>query len=60
MLHDGRIAADGPPAEVFDDGLLSRVYRQPVEVLPHPRTGGAAGGPGARLDLRLTFFMGSS
>ncbi|MBT2449901.1 heme ABC transporter ATP-binding protein [Streptomyces sp. ISL-43] len=39
VLHDGRIAADGPPSEVFEDGLLSRVYRQPVEVLPHPRTG---------------------
>ncbi|MCJ1677600.1 heme ABC transporter ATP-binding protein [Streptomyces sp. APSN-46.1] len=39
VLHDGRIAADGPPAEVFEDGLLSRVYRQPVEVLAHPRTG---------------------
>ncbi|WP_405444218.1 heme ABC transporter ATP-binding protein [Streptomyces avidinii] len=39
VLHDGRIAADGPPAEVFEDELLSRVYRQPVEVLPHPRTG---------------------
>ncbi|MCX4693610.1 heme ABC transporter ATP-binding protein [Streptomyces sp. NBC_01408] len=39
VLHDGRIAADGRPAEVFEDALLSRVYRQPVEVLPHPRTG---------------------
>ncbi|WCD86163.1 Hemin import ATP-binding protein HmuV [Streptomyces xanthophaeus] len=39
VLHDGRIAADGAPAEVFEGGLLSRVYRQPVEVLPHPRTG---------------------
>ncbi|WP_436844255.1 heme ABC transporter ATP-binding protein [Streptomyces subrutilus] len=39
VLHDGRIAAVGPPAEVFEDALLSRVYRQPVEVLPHPRTG---------------------
>ncbi|MEV8531222.1 heme ABC transporter ATP-binding protein [Streptomyces sp. NPDC051211] len=39
VLHDGRIAAAGPPAEVFEDGLLSRVYRQPVEVLAHPRTG---------------------
>lgn len=39
VLHDGRIAADGAPSEVFEDGLLSRVYRQPVEVLPHPRTG---------------------
>ncbi|MFI5986138.1 heme ABC transporter ATP-binding protein [Streptomyces sp. NPDC051555] len=39
VLHEGRIAVDGPPAEVFEDGLLSRVYRQPVEVLAHPRTG---------------------
>ncbi|MEV7086766.1 heme ABC transporter ATP-binding protein [Streptomyces sp. NPDC093085] len=39
VLHDGRIAAEGPPREVFRDELLSRVYRQPVEVLPHPRTG---------------------
>ncbi|MFG3143159.1 heme ABC transporter ATP-binding protein [Streptomyces sp. M41(2017)] len=41
VLCAGRIAADGPPAEVFTDGLLSDVYRQPVEVLPHPRTGAA-------------------
>lgn len=41
VLHEGRIAVDGPPAEVFEDGLLSRVYRQPVEVLAHPRTGAA-------------------
>ncbi|RFU86100.1 heme ABC transporter ATP-binding protein [Streptomyces triticagri] len=39
VLHDGAVAAEGPPAEVFDEQLLSRVYRQPVEVLPHPRTG---------------------
>ncbi|MFD9412712.1 heme ABC transporter ATP-binding protein [Streptomyces sp. NPDC059989] len=39
VLHDGRIAADGPPAEVFEAALLSGVYRQPVEVIPHPRTG---------------------
>ncbi|MFJ2745986.1 heme ABC transporter ATP-binding protein [Streptomyces sp. NPDC087440] len=39
VLHDGRIAVCGPPAEVFGEDLLSRVYRQPVEVLPHPRTG---------------------
>ncbi|MFD5035260.1 heme ABC transporter ATP-binding protein [Streptomyces sp. NPDC058405] len=39
VLHDGRIAAEGPPAEIFRDDLLSRVYRQPVEVFPHPRTG---------------------
>ncbi|MFF3754102.1 heme ABC transporter ATP-binding protein [Streptomyces sp. NPDC002018] len=39
VLHDGVVAAEGPPAEVFRDGLLSRVYRQRVEVFPHPRTG---------------------
>ncbi|MBU3868716.1 ATP-binding cassette domain-containing protein [Streptomyces sp. 4503] len=39
VLHEGRIAAEGPPWEVFDAALLSRVYRQPVEVIPHPRTG---------------------
>lgn len=39
VLHAGRIAADGPPAEVFTEEALTRVYRQPVEVLAHPRTG---------------------
>ncbi|MET4925861.1 heme ABC transporter ATP-binding protein [Streptomyces sp. PSRA5] len=39
VLHEGRVVADGPPAAVFGDELLSRVYRQPVEVFPHPRTG---------------------
>ncbi|MFE6029759.1 heme ABC transporter ATP-binding protein [Streptomyces niveus] len=39
VLYEGRVVADGPPAEVFGGELLSRVYRQPVEVFPHPRTG---------------------
>ncbi|MEU4502328.1 heme ABC transporter ATP-binding protein [Streptomyces sp. NPDC024089] len=39
VLHDGRIAVAGPPAGVFTDELLGAVYRQPVEVFPHPRTG---------------------
>uniref|UniRef100_A0AAU2VX30 Heme ABC transporter ATP-binding protein n=1 Tax=Streptomyces sp. NBC_00008 TaxID=2903610 RepID=A0AAU2VX30_9ACTN len=39
VLHDGRIAVAGPPAEVFTGALLGEVYRQPVEVFPHPRTG---------------------
>ncbi|MEU9533947.1 heme ABC transporter ATP-binding protein [Streptomyces sp. NPDC048213] len=39
VLHGGRIAVAGPPAEVFSGELLGRVYRQPVEVFPHPRTG---------------------
>ncbi|WP_217164089.1 heme ABC transporter ATP-binding protein [Streptomyces sp. AC512_CC834] len=39
ILRSGRIAAEGAPAEVFAEGLLSEVYDQPVEVFPHPRTG---------------------
>ncbi|ANS64821.1 hemin importer ATP-binding subunit [Streptomyces lincolnensis] len=39
ILHAGRVAADGPPQEVFSGRLLTEVYDQPVEVLPHPRTG---------------------
>ncbi|MFE3069882.1 heme ABC transporter ATP-binding protein [Streptomyces sp. NPDC059247] len=39
VLHGGRITAEGPPSEVLDAELLSRVYRQPVEVFPHPGTG---------------------
>ncbi|CAM5474170.1 Vitamin B12 import ATP-binding protein BtuD [Streptomyces cyaneofuscatus] len=43
VLHEGRIAVVGPPREIFDGELLGEVYRQPVEVFPHPRTGGPAG-----------------
>ncbi|MFC0848629.1 heme ABC transporter ATP-binding protein [Streptomyces noboritoensis] len=39
VLHAGAVAAEGAPAEVFREELLSRVYRQPVEVFPHPETG---------------------
>lgn len=39
VLHKGRIAVVGPPREIFDGELLGEVYRQPVEVFPHPRTG---------------------
>ncbi|MEV6245135.1 heme ABC transporter ATP-binding protein [Streptomyces sp. NPDC051742] len=39
IVHGGRVAADGPPPDVLDEELLGRVYRQPVEVFPHPRTG---------------------
>ncbi|MFE2012547.1 heme ABC transporter ATP-binding protein [Streptomyces sp. NPDC059491] len=39
VLHEARIAADGAPGEVLGAELLGRVYRQPVEVFPHPRTG---------------------
>lgn len=39
VLCDGTLAAEGPPAGVFTGDLLTEVYRQPVEVFPHPRTG---------------------
>ncbi|WP_435132886.1 heme ABC transporter ATP-binding protein [Actinacidiphila sp. bgisy144] len=39
VLAGGLIAADGFPADVLTAPLLTRVYRHPVEVLPHPRTG---------------------
>ena len=34
-----RVAASGTPRDVLEPTLLSRVYRHPVEVVPHPRTG---------------------
>ncbi|BFP55663.1 heme ABC transporter ATP-binding protein [Streptomyces sp. CMC78] len=39
VLHDGRVAELGAPDEVFTGKLLGEVYRQPVEVFPHPSTG---------------------
>ncbi|MEU6675669.1 heme ABC transporter ATP-binding protein [Streptomyces sp. NPDC046925] len=39
VLRGGAVAAEGAPGEVFTGELLSEVYRQPVEVFPHPRTG---------------------
>ncbi|RVW08949.1 heme ABC transporter ATP-binding protein [Prescottella agglutinans] len=39
ILENGRAAADGPPAEVLTEELLSRVYGHPVEVFAHPRSG---------------------
>ncbi|UFQ15288.1 MULTISPECIES: heme ABC transporter ATP-binding protein [Streptomyces] len=39
VLRGGTLAAEGAPGDVFEEGLLSEVYRQPVEVFPHPRTG---------------------
>jgi iron complex transport system ATP-binding protein len=45
ILCAGRVAADGPPAEVFTDRLLTDVYSQPIEVFAHPRTGAALVAP---------------
>lgn len=39
LLEAGRIAAEGPPAEVLTEALIGKVYRQPVCVLTHPRRG---------------------
>lgn len=36
LMHQGRIAAQGPPQEVLDRDLLSRVYDMEVELLPSP------------------------
>ena len=45
ILRAGRVAADGPPGDVFTEALLSDVYDQAVEVFPHPRTGAAVVAP---------------
>ncbi|WP_019925973.1 heme ABC transporter ATP-binding protein [Nocardia sp. BMG111209] len=39
VLADGRLVAAGPPRDVLTTGLLTDVYRHPVEVFDHPRTG---------------------
>lgn len=36
LLADGRVVADGPPAEVLTESLLERVYRARAAVVPHP------------------------
>lgn len=39
MVCEGRLVADGPPGDVLTGERLTEVYRHPVEVLAHPRTG---------------------
>ncbi|MFI8822281.1 ABC transporter ATP-binding protein [Streptomyces sp. NPDC053431] len=39
VLADGRIVAEGAPAEVLTAALLHEVYGVEAEVIPHPRTG---------------------
>ena len=39
MLERGLLVADGPPRAVLTEEILTRVYRTPVEVIPHPTTG---------------------
>jgi iron complex transport system ATP-binding protein len=39
LLSDGRIAGEGPPADVLTAPLLSHVYDYPIDVTEHPVTG---------------------
>ncbi|KHL14563.1 iron complex transport system ATP-binding protein [Mumia flava] len=39
VLADGRVRADGPPADVLRADLIEDVYGYPVDVFVHPRTG---------------------
>ena len=39
ILSDGRITAQGSPAQVLTEDRLSSIYRVPVHVIPHPDYG---------------------
>ncbi|MEU5979553.1 heme ABC transporter ATP-binding protein [Streptomyces sp. NPDC047315] len=39
VLSGGGVEAVGVPADVLEPSLLTRVYREPVDVFPHPRHG---------------------
>jgi iron complex transport system ATP-binding protein len=39
LLHEGRVAALGPPREVLTEAQVQRVYGPLVAVIAHPRTG---------------------
>ena len=45
LLHRGRVAAEGTPAEVLTRQTVERVYGWPVEIVPHPGPGPDAGAP---------------
>jgi iron complex transport system ATP-binding protein len=45
LLHRGRVAAAGPPAQVLTRETVERVYGWPVRVVPHPGPGPDAGAP---------------
>ena len=38
LLHDGKIAADGPPDRIMTENRLGPVYGDKIEVLRHPDT----------------------
>ncbi|MNY72965.1 Hemin import ATP-binding protein HmuV [compost metagenome] len=39
VVHQGRIVAEGPPAEIMDPALISRVYGTIPAVVRHPVSG---------------------
>lgn len=39
MLKEGRIIAQGSPAEVLTEALIEEVFELPVSVVPHPKRG---------------------
>ncbi|WP_445398689.1 ABC transporter ATP-binding protein [Streptomyces sp. LE64] len=39
VLKEGAIAAQGPPGEVLDPGLVADVFGLTCDVIPHPHTG---------------------
>jgi iron complex transport system ATP-binding protein len=45
LLHRGRVAAEGTPAQVLTRETVERVYGWPVEIVPHPGPGPDAGAP---------------
>jgi iron complex transport system ATP-binding protein len=45
LLHEGRVAAVGTPAEVLTRERVEQVYAWPVAVVPHPGPGADAGAP---------------
>lgn len=45
LLHRGRVAAEGTPAQVLTREIVERVYGWPVEIVPHPGPGPDAGAP---------------
>jgi iron complex transport system ATP-binding protein len=45
LLHRGRVAAEGTPAEVLRRDNVERVYGWPVDIVPHPGPGPDTGAP---------------
>jgi ABC-type hemin transport system ATPase subunit len=45
LIDQGRVAAEGTPAEVVRRDLLEAVYRWPVRTTPHPGPGPDTGAP---------------